>query len=113
RRVEECARVGIVGSAEKGDPYKTRTKFPDQPGNLPARSVVLAETPVRFPPGRARRATRPVANASATDMTLGMLAVAILAAWAACVRKAAIMAAARRSGSAASVAARSPRCSGE
>jgi hypothetical protein len=81
--VEEGARVGIVGGAEKGDPGKTRAKFPEQLQSLARQIGAVAETPVRFPPGRARLATSPVANGSATDMTIGMVAVAFLAAWAA------------------------------
>src|SRR5262245_21209072 len=114
RLIEEGARVGIVAGAEKGDPGETRQKFPAQLQPL-ARQIgrVGRDSGEVPPPGRERLATSPVAYGFETDMPIGMVAVAFLAAWAAGVAEATIMSTSRRTRSAASAAARSLRCSAE
>ena len=48
-----------------------------------ASSMDSVATPVRFPPGRARLGTRPRSNGFPLAVTMGMVVVAWLAAWAA------------------------------
>ncbi len=63
------------------DPDTTALSSSRRLATNPAASVV---NPVMFPPGRARLATRPAPTGSATNVaTMGMVAVARLAAWAA------------------------------
>jgi hypothetical protein len=63
------------------DPDTTALSSSRRLATNPVASVV---NPVMFPPGRARLATSPLPTGSATNvMTMGMMVVASLAAWAA------------------------------
>jgi hypothetical protein len=48
--------------------------------HLPCISDIINDTPVMFPPGRAKLATRPVPTASPAEMTMGTSRVACCAA---------------------------------
>ena len=79
---------------------------------FPPRSAAMRLSPVMFPPGRARLATSPLPNGSpAAVMTMGIVAVALLAAMGASVPPAAMTSTLRRTSSAANYGSKSSRFS--
>ena len=98
---------GLVGSARKPIAAAAGTRSRNNSNRFDPSELIRNVTPVIFPPGRLRLATRPILTGSApSEKTIGIVAVAALAASAEAVSPAMIIATLRLTSSAASVGKR-------